>query len=50
MNHFHFRFYFCSLLYFILRRREKQDKKAQAAKDQAEARAKQADLGETTHM
>lgn len=37
----------CSLLYFILRRREKFD---EAEKAKEEAASKQADLGETTHM
>lgn len=38
-----------SMLYFILRRREKQDKRT-AQKEQADTAANKADNGETTHM
>lgn len=38
-----------SVLYFIIKRKDKQDKKLNAQTERAEAAAKQAD-GETTHM
>lgn len=44
-----FLFLFCiySLLYFVLKRKEKYD---EAEKARLDAASKQADLGETTHM
>lgn len=39
----------CRVLYFILKRKVKYDKQT-TQKDQEDAAAKQADLGETTHM